>query len=321
MDLPKIHSITKKIFVALVGGFLLMFLLFHMTANLFILRHDDGQWYSAFCHFMGTNWVVKIFEIVLLGAIALHMLLTIWLAITNRLARPVRYHQASQSKTHPGSKLMMWTGILIFVCLIVHFCDFYFVKLGLVKGEYMVEAEKLQTEEVMTIQQFASQQGMEPQEFVDAFEAQVMQYAPQLTYDDQQEMKKNLEQLRAAVPVAEFVKKAYAEGNLSADRKWIRHINYDERQMLREAMPECGVEPDFYYMAREKFSHLYSIIVYLIFFGVIFFHLRHAFPSAFQTLGLNNYKYNPIIEALGKIYTWAVVLGFAAVPILIYFGL
>ena len=44
MDLPKIHSITKKIFVALVGGFLLMFLLFHMTANLFILRHDDGQW-------------------------------------------------------------------------------------------------------------------------------------------------------------------------------------------------------------------------------------------------------------------------------------
>lgn len=321
MDLPKIHSITKKIFVALVGGFLLMFLLFHMTANLFILRHDDGQWYSAFCHFMGTNWVVKIFEIMLLGAIALHMLLTIWLAITNRLARPVRYHQASQSKTHPGSKLMMWTGILIFVCLIVHFCDFYFVKLGLVKGEYMVEAEKLQTEEVMTIQQFASQQGMEPQEFVDAFEAQVMQYAPQLTYDDQQEMKKNLEQLRAAVPVAEFVKKAYAEGNLSVDRKWIRHINYDERQMLREAMPECGVEPDFYYMAREKFSHLYSIIVYLIFFGVIFFHLRHAFPSAFQTLGLNNYKYNPIIEALGKIYTWVVVLGFAAVPILVYLGL
>ena len=41
MDLPKIHSITKKLLVALVGAFLLLFLLFHMTANLFILRHDD----------------------------------------------------------------------------------------------------------------------------------------------------------------------------------------------------------------------------------------------------------------------------------------
>ena len=47
----------------------------------------------------------------------------------------------------------------------------------------------------------------------------------------------------------------------------------------------------------------------------------HAFPSVFQTLGLNNYKYNPIIEALGKIYTWIIVLGFAAVPILVYLGL
>ena len=113
MNLPKIHSITKKILVALVGSFLLVFLLFHMTANLFILRHDEGAWYSAFCHFMGTNWVVKIFEIVLLGVIALHILLTLWLAVTNRLARPVRHHEASKSKTHSTSKLMVWTGILI----------------------------------------------------------------------------------------------------------------------------------------------------------------------------------------------------------------
>lgn len=321
MDLPKIQSITKKMLVALVGGFLLLFLLFHMMANIFILRHDDGQWYSAFCHFMGSNWVVKIFEVILLGVILLHIALTLWLAVTNRMARPVRYHQTSRSKVHPGSKLMVWTGTLIFVCLVLHFSDFYFVKMGIVKGEYMVEVEKLQTDEVMTIQQFASQQGMEPQEFVDAFEAQVMQYAPQLTFDEQQEMKKNLDQLRSAVPVAELLAKSYAEGNLSADRKWIRHINYDERQMLREAMPDCGVEPDFYFLTREKFSHLHIVISYLVFFFILFFHMRHAFPSAFQTLGLNNYKYNPIIEALGQIYTWIIVLGFACVPILVYLGL
>ena len=317
MDLPKIHSITKKLFVALVGGFLLLFLLFHMTANLFILRHDDGTWYSAFCHFMGSNWVVKIFEIVLLGVIALHILLTMWLAFTNRLARPVRYHQASRSKTHPGSKLMIWTGILIFVCLGIHFCDFYFVKIGLVKGDYMVEVEKLQNDEVNSILQYSAQSGMAPADVVATVENQMAMYADQMTPDQQAEMKGNLEKLRAAVPVAELI----AIGQRSEDGKWIRHLDYDQRTMLKEQVPDCGVEPDFYFMTRDKFSHLHIVIGYLFFFVIIFFHLMHAFPSVFQTLGLNNYKYNPIIEVLGKIYTWIIVLGFASVPILVYFGL
>lgn len=317
MNLPKIHSITKKLFVALVGGFLLLFLLFHMTANLFILRHDDGQWYSAFCHFMGTNWVVKIFEIVLLGVIALHILLTMWLALTNRLARPVRYHQASRSKTHPGSKLMIWTGILIFVCLGIHFYDFYMVKVGVVKGDYMVEVEKLQNDEVNSILQYSAQSGMAPADVVATVENQMAMYADQMTPDQQAEMKGNLDKLRAAVPIAELI----AMGQRSDDGKWIRHLDYDQRTMLKEQAPDCGVEPDFYFMTRDKFSHLHIVIGYLIFFFILFFHLMHAFPSVFQTLGLNNYKYNPIIEALGKIYTWIIVLGFAAVPILVYFGL
>ena len=317
MNLPKIHSITKKLFVALVGGFLLLFLLFHMTANLFILRHDDGTWYSAFCHFMGTNWVVKIFEIVLLGVIALHILLTMWLAFTNRLARPVRYHQASRSKTHPGSKLMIWTGILIFVCIGIHFYDFYFVKIGVVKGDYMVEVEKLQNDEVNSILQYSAQSGMAPADVVATVENQMAMYADQMTPDQQAEMKGNLDKLRAAVPVAELI----ALGQRSDDGKWIRHLDYDQRTMLKENAPDCGVEPDFYYMTREKFSHWHIVLGYLFFFFVIFMHLRHAFPSAFQTLGLNNYKYNPIIEALGKIYTWIIVLGFAAVPILVFLGL
>ena len=275
MDIPKVHSITKKIMVALLGGFLMLFLLFHATANLFILRHDDGAWYTAFCHFMGTNWIVKVFEVVLLGAIALHMLLTLWLALTNRAARPVRYHHRQESKTHTTSKWMVWTGILIFACLIFHFCDFYFVKLGWVKGEYMVKVEKLQEEEGM----------------------------------------------RDKVAVMDIVQRAVEEDNLSADRQWIRHLTYDERQVLRREVPESKPEPDFYYMARSKFQSLYIVVMYLLFFAVVFMHMRHAFPAAFQTLGLNNYKYNNIIETVGKIYTWVVTMMFSAVPILVYLGI
>lgn len=315
MNLPKVHSITKKILVALVGGFLLVFLLFHMTANLFILRHDDGAWYSAFCHFMGTNWLVKIMEICLLGFIALHILLTLWLALTNRLARPVRYHQASRSKTHTTSKLMVWTGILIFACLIFHFYDFYMVKLGIVKGEYMVKVEKLQDEEMMQMMQFAQQMDMTPEELVNQLESQA------LMYTDENDDLSYIASMRDKLAVMDIVEHAYVEDNFSADRKWIRHITYDERQTLRRVMPESKPEPDFYYMAREKFSNWHIVLGYLLFFLVVFLHLRHAFPSAFQTLGLNNYKYNNIIEVLGRIYTWIVILGFAAVPILVYLGL
>ena len=315
MNLPKVHSVTKKIFVALLGAFLLLFLLFHATANLFILRHDEGAWYSAFCHFMGTNWIVKVFEIVLLGVIALHILLTLWLALTNRLARPVRYHEGQKSKTHTSSKLMMWTGILIFVCLIMHFYDFYFVKMGWVKGEYMVKVEKLQDPEMMQLMQYSAQMQMTPEEIIAEMEQEVA------AYGETDESARYVAALRDKLAVVDLVQRAQQEGNITEDMQWIRHLTYDERQTLRRVMPESESEPDFYYMAREKFSHWHIVLGYLFFFFVIFMHLRHAFPSAFQTLGLNNYKYNNIIEVLGKIYTWLVVLMFAAVPVLVYLGL
>ena len=316
MNLPKIHSITKKICVALLGGFLLVFLLFHMTANLFILRHDGGAWYGAFCHFMGTNWIVKAFEIVLLGFIALHILLTLWLALTNWMARPVRYHQPSRSKTHTSSKLMVWTGILIFACICFHFYDFYIVKLGLVKGEYMVKVEKLQDEETMQLMQFAQQMQTTPADVVDQFEEQAMLYS---AMDD--ETAEYIASMRDKLGVIDIVQRASMEGNISDDGQWIRHLTYDERNTLRKTIPASDPEPDFYYMAREKFSHWHIVLGYLLFFFVVFMHMRHAFPSAFQTLGLNNYKYNNIIEVLGRLYAWVVCTGFAIVPILVYLGL
>ena len=69
MNLPKIHSISKKILVGALGAFLSFFLLFHASANLLILRHDGGEWYNAFCHFMGTYIIVKVMEIVLIAAL------------------------------------------------------------------------------------------------------------------------------------------------------------------------------------------------------------------------------------------------------------
>ena len=321
MNLPKIHSISKKICVALLGGFLLIFLLFHACANLCILRHDDGAWYSAFCHFMGTNYVIKVFEVVLLATIVLHIGFTVWLWFTNRLARSVRYHQRSKSKTHTGSKLMIWTGILIFVCLILHFTDFYFIKKGWVEGQYMVKMEKLHSEEVDALQQAAIQYGVTPEEFIKTNEEQLEMYKDQIPAEQMEEINAELDKLRAVVPVAELLSRAQEEEMLSADRQWLRHLTRQDKEMLEAAITGLEVEPDFYYQAREKFKNPWIAFCYLVFFVIVWMHMRHAFPSAFQTLGLNNYKYNGVIEVLGQIYAWTVCLMFAAVVILVFIGL
>lgn len=309
MTLPKLHSITKKIFVALLGGFMLIFLLFHACANLMILKDDGGASYGAFCHFMGSNIIVKLFEIVLLGVFALHILLTLWLAVTNRMARPERYHQPQKTKTHTTSKLMIWTGVLIIVCLGIHFYDFYMVKVGVVKGQYMVKTEKLQDDEMNGIAQLASQMQMSPDQMLEAMQQEM---DPNDT-----EAAEYFGKIESKIKLMGIINRSYTDGNVSKDMKWIHKLTAEDKEVILDAIPECGIEPDFYYIAREKFKIWHIVIGYLVFFVILFVHMTHAFPSAFQTLGLNNSKYNKLIEVCGKIYTVVVCLCFAIVPIVI----
>ena len=127
MSLVKLASITKKITIAAVGAFLLLFLPMHMGLNLCILREDGGEWYRNVCHFMGTNWIVKIFEVILILSILVHVVVAILLTIENKKARPVGYAVSSKSKTHAGSKWLIYTGGIVFAFLIIHFINFYFV--------------------------------------------------------------------------------------------------------------------------------------------------------------------------------------------------
>ncbi len=49
------------------------------------------------------------------------------------------------------------------------------------------------------------------------------------------------------------------------------------------------------------------------------FHLWHGFSSAFQTLGLNHMKYNPVINFVGKAFAIIVPALFAWIPIRMFF--
>lgn len=320
--LQKVSSITKKMLVGLLGAFLLLFLLFHMCANLLILRADDGTAYSAFCHFMGTNIFVKIFEGVLLAVLVLHICLTLYLWLQNRRARGTeRYHQPSKTKTATGSKMMALTGILIFAFLVMHFFNFWLIKMDVVKGTYMVKSEAMQSEEIMSLQNASQQYQMTPDEFIAMYEQQVQANAGQLDSATAAMVNENLAKLKKAAPAAEFMTRVVDadldDATVSKDGKWIKKINKEDKKMLEEAL-DCEVEPDFYYQARALFKNALYCIVYLLAFAFLWIHLRHAFESVFQSWGLENYKYYPIIKFCAILYAWVICLGFALIPVYVW---
>ena len=68
-----------------------------------------------------------------------------------------------------------------------------------------------------------------------------------------------------------------------------------------------------------KFQSIGYVAFYVVAMIVVAFHLFHGFQSAFQTLGINHVKYNGLIKGLGALYSVAVPLGMAIIPIVIYF--
>ena len=119
-------SIGKKLLMSLAGIFLLTFLLVHMGINLLVIIFEDPMVYNKAAHFMGTNIVIKIFEIILFGGILLHIIYALILQVQNWIARPKRYVKANYSNTSFFSKFMIHTAVIILVFLAIHFVDFYF---------------------------------------------------------------------------------------------------------------------------------------------------------------------------------------------------
>lgn len=126
-------SISKKFVMALAGLFLLTFLPVHLSINLLLLKPDPAPFNNA-AHFMATFPVVRILEIVLFGFILIHIIWGLMLQIQNWLARPAGYVRPTRSETSFFSKFMIWTGSAIFIFFILHFFNFFFIKLGWVKG-------------------------------------------------------------------------------------------------------------------------------------------------------------------------------------------
>jgi len=133
MDKVIFSSISKKFVMALAGLFLIVFLPVHLVINFMLLKSDPEAFNKA-AHFMATFPIVKIIEILLIAAILIHVFYGILLQIQNWLARPVGYVSGNKSETSFFSKFMIWTGASVLTFLILHFFNFYFIRLGFVEG-------------------------------------------------------------------------------------------------------------------------------------------------------------------------------------------
>lgn len=76
---------------------------------------------------------------------------------------------------------------------------------------------------------------------------------------------------------------------------------------------------DLYSVTVEAFSNPWYVVFYVLSMLMLAFHLWHGFGSAFQTLGLNHVKYNPVIKFVGRAFAIIVPALFAMIPIWMFF--
>lgn len=81
-----------------------------------------------------------------------------------------------------------------------------------------------------------------------------------------------------------------------------------------------GVEMrDLYKLVIEKFQSPAYVIGYVAVMILLGVHLRHGFWSAFQSLGVMNKKYTPVVYTVGVAFAILMALGFLAMPVWIFF--
>ncbi len=213
-----LSSLSQKYIMALAGIFLMLFLIFHLATNLLLLAGDGGLAFGEAVRFLTENPAVKVMEYVLFAGFLIHIIIGVILQWYNYRSRPVKYHRALRSETSAFSRYMFHTGVIIFVFLVIHLVNFFFVRLGW-------------------------------------------------------------------MPVPEYANDAH----------------------------------DFYSMAVVLFQNPWYSAIYIVSFIFLGFHLKHAFQSAFQSLGLNHSRYTPVIKVIGVIYAIAISTGFAIIPVYFLF--
>ena len=75
---------------------------------------------------------------------------------------------------------------------------------------------------------------------------------------------------------------------------------------------------NLYAVVDSAYANIWFVLLYVVSMALLAFHLFHGFGSAFQTLGWNHVKYNPIIKFVGVAFAIVVPALFALIPVYMY---
>lgn len=117
-------SIGKKILMAATGFFLMVFLLVHLSVNLFLF--GGKQAFNEASHFMATNPLIQVSQYILAAGFIAHIFFGIKLYVQNKNARGKVTYAVNKWQAHTpfNARTMIYTGVLVLCFLILHLKDF-----------------------------------------------------------------------------------------------------------------------------------------------------------------------------------------------------
>ena len=122
-------KIFQKALAAFSGAFLVLFLVGHLVGNLqlFIPGELGQKQFNAYALFMTTNPAVIALSYVTYTSIILHSILTVYLVIKSKLARPIKYQVSSgNSNSSWASRNMAFLGTMLLIFIIIHLKSFWY---------------------------------------------------------------------------------------------------------------------------------------------------------------------------------------------------
>ena len=92
------------------------------------------------------------------------------------------------------------------------------------------------------------------------------------------------------------------------------HLNHFWAEMqLKEFQGHHAENP--YELLNLTFQNGWMVVIYVVWFAALGFHLTHGFWSAFQTIGLSNTIWEKRLIIIGKVFVGIIVLGFSLVAV------
>ena len=120
-----LSSITKKLIMAVTGGALVFFLLFHGSMNIVAIIKPEG--YNKICEFLGANWYALIATAGLATLMVFHLIYAFVLSFQNYKARGKQRYAVvdKQEGVSWASKNMLVIGAIVLIGLGLHLFNFW----------------------------------------------------------------------------------------------------------------------------------------------------------------------------------------------------